>query len=107
MGKNKGPASVELTLAALGHCISAGFAVYGSHMGIPIKSLIVEIEGDIDLQGMLALPESGKNGRRFVSNKRFSVLAFPGIVTLWMAVAFGDMGLSLLANSECDASGGV
>ncbi|NJD53916.1 MAG: cadmium-translocating P-type ATPase [Candidatus Methanoperedens sp.] len=26
----------------------------------------------------------------------FAVLAFPGIVTLWMAVAFGDMGLSLL-----------
>lgn len=26
----------------------------------------------------------------------FAILAFPGIVTLWMAVAFGDMGLSLL-----------
>ena len=26
----------------------------------------------------------------------FAVLVFPGIVTLWMAVAFGDMGLSLL-----------
>lgn len=59
LGKNKGPASVELALAALGHCISAGFAVYGAHMGIPVKSLIVEIEGDIDLQGMLALPEPG------------------------------------------------
>ncbi len=26
----------------------------------------------------------------------FAILAFPGFVTLWMAVAFGDMGLSLL-----------
>ncbi len=26
----------------------------------------------------------------------FAILVFPGIVTLWMAVAFGDMGLSLL-----------
>lgn len=26
----------------------------------------------------------------------FAVLVFPGIVTLWMAVGFGDMGLSLL-----------
>jgi Cd2+/Zn2+-exporting ATPase len=25
----------------------------------------------------------------------FAVLVFPGIVTLWLAVAFGDMGLSL------------
>lgn len=47
-------------MAALGHCISSGFAVYGAHMGIPLKSLVVEIEGDIDLQGMLALPEPGK-----------------------------------------------
>ncbi len=29
-------------------------------MGISIKSLQVEIEGDVDLQGMLALPEPGK-----------------------------------------------
>jgi len=59
LGKNKGPTSVELALAALGHCIAAGFAIYGSHMGIPVKSSIVDIEGDIDLQGMLALPEPG------------------------------------------------
>jgi Cd2+/Zn2+-exporting ATPase len=25
----------------------------------------------------------------------FAVLAFPGIVTLWLAVGIGDMGLSL------------
>ncbi len=29
-------------------------------MGIPIRSLKVEIQGDVDLQGMLALPEPGK-----------------------------------------------
>jgi Cd2+/Zn2+-exporting ATPase len=26
----------------------------------------------------------------------FAILAFPGFVTLWMAVAIGDMGVSLL-----------
>jgi len=60
LGENKGPASVELILAALGHCIAGGFAVNGAAMGIPVESLIVEIEGDIDLQGMLGLPEPGK-----------------------------------------------
>jgi len=59
LGTNKGPASVELVLAALGHCIASGFATYGAHMGIPMDSLTVEVEGDIDLQGMLALPEPG------------------------------------------------
>ena len=60
LGTNKGPSSVELLLAALGHCIASGFSTYGAHMGIPIKSLVVEIQGDVDLQGMLALPEPGK-----------------------------------------------
>jgi uncharacterized OsmC-like protein len=60
LGTNKGPASPEVLLAALGHCIANGFAIYGAAMGIPIESLAVDLEGDIDLQGMLGLPEPGK-----------------------------------------------
>jgi uncharacterized OsmC-like protein len=60
LGTNKGAASVEVLLAALGHCISNGFAMYGAYMGIPIESLSVNLEGIIDLQGMLMLPEPGK-----------------------------------------------
>jgi uncharacterized OsmC-like protein len=59
LGTDKGPTSVELVLAALGHCLAGGWAVYGAHMGIPVEGLRVEVEGDIDLQGMLALPEAG------------------------------------------------
>ena len=59
LGTNKGPTSVELLLSALGHCLASGWATYGAHMGIPIEGLRVEVEGDIDLQGMLALPEPG------------------------------------------------
>ena len=29
-------------------------------MGVPIESLRIEVEGNIDLQGMLGLPEPGK-----------------------------------------------
>src|SRR4030042_1973425 len=60
LGTNKGPASVEVLLAALGHCIANGFAMYGAYMGIQIESLTIDIEGDIDLQGLLMLPEPGK-----------------------------------------------
>lgn len=59
LGTNKGATSVELLLAALGHCLASGWAVYGANMGIPVEGLRVEVEGDIDLQGMLALPEPG------------------------------------------------
>ncbi len=59
LGTDKGPSSIEVLLAALGHCLASGWAMYGAHMGIPIESLRVEVEGDIDLQGMLNLPEPG------------------------------------------------
>jgi uncharacterized OsmC-like protein len=60
LGTNKGAASVEVLLAALGHCISNGFAMYGAFMGIPIESLTINVEGNMDVQGMLMLPEPGK-----------------------------------------------
>ena len=60
LGTDKGPASVEVVLAALGHCISNGWAMYGGALGISIESLRIEVEGDIDLQGMMGLPEPGK-----------------------------------------------
>ncbi len=60
LGTNKGPASVEVLLAALGHCIANGFAMYGASMGIPLESVTVNVEGNMDLQGLLMLPEPGK-----------------------------------------------
>jgi uncharacterized OsmC-like protein len=58
-GTNKGATAGELLLATLGHCVTGGFALFASVMGIPIESLRSEVEGDIDLQGMLGLPEPG------------------------------------------------
>ena len=60
LGTNKGAASVEILLGALGHCISNGFAMYGAAMGITVESVTLDLEGDIDLQGLLMLPEPGK-----------------------------------------------
>src|SRR3989344_8948023 len=60
LGTDRGPTSVEVVLAALGHCIVGGWAVYGAHLGVSIDELRVKVEGDIDLQGMLGLPEPGK-----------------------------------------------
>lgn len=59
LGTNKGPTSVEVLLAALGHCLASGWATYGATMSIEVESLRIEVEGDIDLQGMLALPTPG------------------------------------------------
>ena len=58
-GNNKGATAGELLLSTLGHCVTGGFASSAAVLGIPIESLRVEAEGDVDLQGMLGLPEPG------------------------------------------------
>ena len=60
LGTDKGPASVEILLAALGHCISNNWAMFGASMGVSIESLRLEVEGDLDVQGRMGLPEPGK-----------------------------------------------
>lgn len=60
LGTGQGPTSVEVLLASLGHCIAGGWAVYGASLGVGIDDLKVEVEGDVDLQGMLGLPKPGK-----------------------------------------------
>lgn len=59
LGANNGPTSVELLLAALGHCLASGWSTYGAVMGVPIEELEVKVDGDLDLQGMLMLPQPG------------------------------------------------
>jgi len=58
-GTNRGATAGELLLATLGHCLTGGFANASAIMGIPLDSLNVEVEGEIDLHGVLGLPEPG------------------------------------------------
>ena len=60
LGTDKGALPPEILLAALSHCITNNFASFGAGMGIKIDSLETLIEGDIDLQGTMGLPEPGK-----------------------------------------------
>lgn len=59
LGTNGGPTSVEILLAALGHCLASGWSTYGAVTGVPIEELKVQVDGNIDLQGMLMLPQPG------------------------------------------------
>ena len=60
LGTDKGPSAVEITLSALGHCIAGGWGVNGAALGVPLESVRIEVEGDLDPQGMLGLPKPGK-----------------------------------------------
>jgi len=59
LGQNNGPTSVELLLAALGHSLTSGWSIYGAVLGVPIEELRVQVDGNLDLQGMLMLPQPG------------------------------------------------
>jgi uncharacterized OsmC-like protein len=67
-GSNKGPNPVEQVLAALGNCLAVGYAANATAAGIEIRSLSIDIEGDLDLHTFLGLTE-GNAGYSDISVK--------------------------------------
>ena len=61
-GTDSGPNPVELVLAALGTCQEITYRAYAAAMGIPLDSVSVTIDGDIDLRGFFAVDESVRAG---------------------------------------------
>jgi uncharacterized OsmC-like protein len=54
-GNDSAPNPVEQLLGALGNCLAVGYAANASAEGILIRSLELEVEGDIDLRTFLGL----------------------------------------------------
>ncbi len=61
-GNDSGPNPVELILAALGTCQEITYRAYASALGIPLDSVSVTVEGDIDLRGFFAVDETVRAG---------------------------------------------
>jgi uncharacterized OsmC-like protein len=57
LGNNEGANPVEFLLHALAGCVTTTFVLHAMARGITIKSLSTELQGDIDLQGLLGLDE--------------------------------------------------
>lgn len=55
LGDNEGANPVEFLLHALAGCITTTFVLHASARGVAIRSLSTELEGDIDVHGLLAL----------------------------------------------------
>jgi len=54
-GDDTAPNPVEQLLGALGNCLAVGYASNASAAGIELKSLHIELEGDLDLHTFLGL----------------------------------------------------
>lgn len=58
LGNNEGANPVEFLLHALAGCVTTTFVLHAMVRGITISELSTELEGDIDLRGLLGLDES-------------------------------------------------
>jgi uncharacterized OsmC-like protein len=57
LGNNEGANPVEFLLHALAGCVTTTFVLHAMARGIVIEELSTELEGDIDLHGLLGLDE--------------------------------------------------
>ena len=55
LGTNTGPTAIETVMAALGSCMAGAFAAQATARGVEIRSLDVEAEATIDLNGFFGL----------------------------------------------------
>jgi uncharacterized OsmC-like protein len=62
LGTDKVPNPVETILAALGSCLTIGFAYNAAVWGINVESLEISLEGDLDLRGFLGISDKVRPG---------------------------------------------
>jgi uncharacterized OsmC-like protein len=62
LGANEGANPVEFLLHALAGCVTTTFVLHAAARGIRIEELSTELEGDLDVQGLLGLDESVSPG---------------------------------------------
>lgn len=65
-GSDAGANPVELLLAALGTCQEIMYGAYAAVMGVPLKSVKVDVKGYLDLRGLFGMDESIPSGYQSV-----------------------------------------
>ena len=69
-GADAAPNPVEVLLAALAGCVTAGVATNADMFGVPIDAMSIDLEADVDARGVLGHDKSVRNG---VSAIRYTI----------------------------------
>lgn len=70
--RDAGATPTEILLAALASCLTAGVASVATRRGVQLRSVRAEVEGDMDLQGILGIDADVRNGFRAIA-VRFTI----------------------------------
>jgi uncharacterized OsmC-like protein len=62
VGQDRGPTPIEFLLHGLAACITAGIGNIAAARGVTLTSVESQVEGDIDLGGILGLSDTVRNG---------------------------------------------
>ncbi len=57
-----GATPVEILLTALASCLTAGVATVAENRGVTLRKVTAQVEGDMDLQGILGIDPAVRNG---------------------------------------------
>ncbi len=60
--EDHGATPVELVLAGLASCLTAGVAAVAQHRGIQLRSVEAKLEGKMDIRGILGIDSDVRNG---------------------------------------------
>jgi uncharacterized OsmC-like protein len=69
-GADAQPNPVEVLLAALAGCVTAGIATNADLFGVPIEAMAIDLEADVDARGVLGHDKTVRNG---VTDIRYTV----------------------------------
>jgi uncharacterized OsmC-like protein len=62
VGQDRGPTPIEFLLHGLAACITAGIGNIAAARGVTLTSVESQVEGDIDLRGLLGIAGDVRNG---------------------------------------------
>jgi uncharacterized OsmC-like protein len=62
VGTDKGPTPVEFLLLALAGCLTSGIGNIAAARGVELTSVESQVEGEIDMRGILGLSKTVRNG---------------------------------------------
>lgn len=66
VGRDNGPTPVEFLLVALASCLTAGIGNIAAARGVTLYEVESAVEGDMDLQGILGLSDTVRNGYKAI-----------------------------------------